>query len=64
MLPASNPQEDKLSTDEAAQEIMNHLTESGYDLGEKVAISRAFRKLLRTEGEEAQKTLTNLLDTL
>lgn len=55
---------EKLTADEAAQEILTGLTETGYDLTDRVAISRTLRRLLRGETEEAQKQLAQLLDSL
>lgn len=61
---AGNTQEDKLTADEAAAEILNGLTTSGYSLAEKVAVLKLLRKLVRTETEEAQKQIADLLDSL
>lgn len=57
-------QGEKMTPDEAAQQIFDGLGTSGYSLAEKVGVSRTLRKLLRTEAEEAQKQLSTLLDTL
>ncbi|GAB3802945.1 hypothetical protein GCM10028819_32030 [Spirosoma humi] len=61
----NNPaHEDKLTADEAAQEIFDGLASSGYSLSEKVGVSRTLRRLLRTEAEDAQKQLSTLIDSL
>lgn len=64
MVDQNNTQDEKLTPDEAAQEIFNGLGTSGYSLADKVGVSRTLRKLLRTEAEDAQKQLSTLLDTL
>jgi|GEM_PF-4481274 len=55
---------EKLTPDEAAQEIIDHLTTTGYSLGEKVALCSTLRRLLRAQGEAEQRVLTDLLDRL
>lgn len=59
----TSTQDELLTPEEAAQEILANLAKT-YTLADKVAISKTMRRLLRTETEEAQKQLANLLDSL
>lgn len=65
MLPENQTTDTELqSPEEAATGIVGSLINSGYSLSDRVAISKQLRKLLRTEAEEAQKTLSALIDSL
>lgn len=65
MLPENQTTDTELqSPEEAATGIVDSLIGSGYSLSDRVAISKQFRKLLRTEAEEAQKSLSALIDSL
>ena len=57
-------QDEKLTADEAAQEIFDGMGRSGYSLADKVAVSKTLRRLLRSEAEDAQKQIATLLDSL
>lgn len=65
MLPQNQSTDTELFTpEEAAQGIIDNLVGSGYSLSDRVAISKQLRKLLRTEAEDAQKSLSALIDSL